>query len=394
MFEDDHGGGDASKNERQCFVAALQAVDRFLDEFVTAIEGAVDPHNPQAMARFIGRMTRDNVVRNALPKYAAGTGFAKTWRAMALLSNAATNTCTREMATAAHRALQYSDDTHRAQHTDNTANTDNATPVTNESTDTDTTPIPLYLAAARAKPRAINRLPTPNTPNHATCSPPNTHTYTAKLRTTAARLTDSLTGHEEKHLMQVTSDVPLASPSHLRAIFKVSGITRPLAVIPTDNPNNALVCAAGTTLDQIATGYANFAKVSKAAGRSPPTLHFERIEDPACKLQKPDDARLLLRALRREIRRLEAEDCTWRPRVYFARRIREFENSVYTKCFQLDANATISAMPPPPTPPLANKRPRWLSQTNNSAGEDDPSTERETMDTTDTAPTSGEPVRQ
>ncbi len=82
----------------------LSAADDFLDTVVAAIEDMVDPHNERSLSQFFDKMDRDNVIKNKLPKYAADTRFAKTLKALATLSIAATKACTTEMATAAHRA--------------------------------------------------------------------------------------------------------------------------------------------------------------------------------------------------------------------------------------------------------------------------------------------------
>ena len=88
---------DLRKKERECYSKLLSVIDTFLDLAVTAIEDVVNPHNQLDLLTIFRMMTKDNMVKNSLPKYAAGTGFAKTLNALATLSVAAANTCTAEM---------------------------------------------------------------------------------------------------------------------------------------------------------------------------------------------------------------------------------------------------------------------------------------------------------
>ncbi len=53
------------------------------------------------------------------------------------------------------------------------------------------------------------------------------------LRRQAARMSEKLVGHEGKGLMEIKSDTPMASPAHLRQVFKFSGARAPFAVLPT-----------------------------------------------------------------------------------------------------------------------------------------------------------------
>ena len=93
--------------QRKLFSAALAATDEFLEKFVEVVEEAVNPHDEHALTQFFATICKDNVIRNKLPKYAAGTGFAKTLQALVTLSATATQTCTSGMAAAA-QAVQYS----------------------------------------------------------------------------------------------------------------------------------------------------------------------------------------------------------------------------------------------------------------------------------------------
>ena len=70
------------------------------------VEEAVNPHDEHALNQFLATMCKYNVIRNKLPKYAAGTGFAKTLQALVTLWTTATQTCTPGM-TAAAQAVQY-----------------------------------------------------------------------------------------------------------------------------------------------------------------------------------------------------------------------------------------------------------------------------------------------
>ena len=139
------------------------------------------------------------------------------------------------------------------------------------------------------------------------------------------------TGHEEKHAMKIESDALLASASHLGAKLKFSGITRLLDILRTDDPNRALICAAGHVLDNIATRYDNFRAISSSSGGKLPSLPIERINHPARSTSNFDDAGTTLRSLRREIRRLEAIECNWKPILYFARPLRTIEQALYAK---------------------------------------------------------------
>ena len=71
-----------------------------------------------------------------------------------------------------------------------------------------------------------------------------------------------------------------------------------------------------------------------------------------------------------------------------------FERALYTKCSQLNAGDTPTAMPPPPPVPQSNKRPRHIPMGNDNNENDDvtpntteahhdPATMNTAMDTSD-----------
>ena len=77
------------KSNREGYLVILSTVDRFINTAIATIENHVDPHDKRALTTFFLKMARDNVVKSNLPKYAAGTGFAKTLNALTTLSAAA-----------------------------------------------------------------------------------------------------------------------------------------------------------------------------------------------------------------------------------------------------------------------------------------------------------------
>lgn len=149
--------------ERERFSVVLTAADLLIDTMATALEVFVDPHNEKALSAFFAKMAKGNITKKHLLKYAAGTGFAKALKALATISRTATNTCTREMATAAHDIATTNADT------------------TNAGADPELTP---YLCATRAAPRPMGRLPTAH---HTSTAINDAIAFSSKLR---ARMTD------------------------------------------------------------------------------------------------------------------------------------------------------------------------------------------------------------
>ena len=68
--------------ERQAFLDILSTIVTFLNNAISTIEQHVDPHDERALTAFFSRMAKENVVKCNLPKYAAGTGLAKTLNAL------------------------------------------------------------------------------------------------------------------------------------------------------------------------------------------------------------------------------------------------------------------------------------------------------------------------
>ena len=186
----------------------LRVADEFIDTFVSAMETVIDPHDERALTNLILEMSKDNVTKAKLPRYAAGTTFAKILKALGTFSQAATSTCTPGMA----RAANYT----RGDNANNTNEDNNA--------GLNPRPSPLsYLHAAQKARKPITRLP-----SAAADGTPQTiaedATFSAKLRARAIRMNETWVGHEQKQLMQITSDTLFASPTHLRQILSFSGV--------------------------------------------------------------------------------------------------------------------------------------------------------------------------
>ncbi len=131
-----------------------------------------------------------------------------------------------------------------------------------------------------------------------------------------------------------------------------------MAILPTDDSTTVLVCAADSALGDIRDSYDNFVKVCRTTRREPPKLELKNASDPAVLMTSPAATRALLHTLRREIIRLEDRDCTWRPRRYFAPRLREIEQLTHAKCVAFEGEEAPEALPPGPYSTRPNKRTR------------------------------------
>ena len=358
---------------RARFAKFLSAADTFLNSYVECFEDFVDPHNEAAVTAMFKRMATDNVVRAHLPKFAAGTAFSTTLRALATLSLSATTTCTHQMATAAHNAHTA---TATRQHTvarnENVTtipSANNATPDTTTTTalpNTAPTPddaIVSYLTVARKsrKPKPIHRLPPPTPTRISPDSDANN--YSTKLRSAAARISATWIGHEQKNLLEAASDTPLTNPSHLRQILTFSGIRAPIAVLPTDDSTKTLICAADSVLDKVKKSFDNFVKVCDGNPTRIPKLIFTKVRESDIAKANAADTRRNLNAIRKEVLRLEAVDCTWRPRGYFASRLRELEKAVHNRCTQIEGDGAPPQFPDNPHSLRPNKRTRPTDET-------------------------------
>ena len=100
------------------------------------------------------------------------------------------------------------------------------TPVDADNPPTPSEKLTPYLQAARKAPKPLTRL----LPAAAGGRPKTIvvdATFSAKLRHKAERMTATWVGHEPKNLMEIKSDTPLASPTHLRQILSFSGVRPP-----------------------------------------------------------------------------------------------------------------------------------------------------------------------
>ncbi len=182
--------------------------------------------------------------------------------------------------------------------------------------------------------------------------------FSRKLREEAENMTVNLIGHATKNLMQVTSDTAPASPTALCRIRTFSGVKAPLAVLRTDDASAVLVCAADSMLAGIQLGYENFTTVWESSRRKPPKFCFTPIPDPAAAANNPNVAKSMLAAIQREVLRLEAVECTWKPRRYFAMRLRELEKQMHAKCVTLEGDGAPPTFPDNPYAQRPNKRVR------------------------------------
>ena len=89
----------APEAKREKLSHVLDLVDQYLSRVGASLLDLVDPHDEQALVRLFVKMTSDPVIRYHTSTYVAGTGFAKTLKALAHFSMAATNDCSVEMAT-------------------------------------------------------------------------------------------------------------------------------------------------------------------------------------------------------------------------------------------------------------------------------------------------------
>ncbi len=290
------------------------------------------------MTPLFARMTRDNVVKNHLPKFAAGTRFARTLRALATLSHAATEGCVQEMAIAAHN-LHKTSAAHNNADTDtenaDAENPNNTTHSSNAATNSDDQrpdapnapnapvhvgqphsthdPLASYLAIERRapKPRRVHRIPAVGTHTQSPLATSNAAptVYSAKLRAHATRMTNTWLGHETKNLLLITSDAPLATPTHLRQILSFSDLEAPLAVLPTTDSSKVLLCAADSVLESAQQSYDTFTEVCKSSRRKPPQLVFSPLSEEQIASADTHTARLTLHAVRKEVLRLESANC-------------------------------------------------------------------------------------
>ncbi len=166
-------------NHRKTFTGILATTDAFVDDLVSAIETVTNPHNEKQLTELFRTMAKDNVIRSKLPRYAAGTGFAKMLSALQTLSHIATKACTPEIAQAAHKMG-----------TDNELLQANTDEPTDPSSPQRTTPHRNYHNALRKTPRPLSRLPTAGV-GGARQPIPTDATFSSKLRMTAARMTDT-----------------------------------------------------------------------------------------------------------------------------------------------------------------------------------------------------------
>eukprot|EP00171_Calliarthron_tuberculosum_P023117 IDg23117t1 len=178
-------------------------------------------------------------------------------------------------------------------------------------------------------------------------------------------MTDTWVDREAKNLMEFTSDTALASPTHLRQILSFSGVRAPIAVIPTDDRTKVLVCAADSALDDVQTSCEHFVAVSHTSRRNPPIMQFKKIADPAAVTDNSNAARNLLFAIRNEVERLEKGTCTWRPKRFFAARLRGLEKSFHARCAHFEGNG----VPPPLAPAMQANKSLKRSRSSGSAME-------------------------
>ena len=364
---------DEKTRKREVYAQVFAETIRFLETMSTTLEQTIDPRDPHAISRFFAEMADDITVDAKLPTFAAGTMCSSILRGMHTLSRKATAQCAPRMATAAGVTWRHGNRLTN-NYTPFTGGSPTATappeaaPPHNVAAGTDTDAphdAAPYLNAARGNARPISRLPTVHR-NHSTVDPApiaeNT-TFSAKLRARAAHLTDSLVGPEQKNLIEITSDTTLVSPTQLRNVLALGGIETAIAVLPTDDSRRAFVCAGDSTLDKIKVSYDNFVKLSRASRRQPPALSFRRITDVSQIAGNPGDAKTSLRALRREIARLEGQECKWPPRHHFSRRIREMEAEVHASCTNFHGTNAPPALAPYTVQPRPNKRVRSTPDT-------------------------------
>ena len=354
---------------RKMYSQVFHEAHRFLETMSTIIHPHIDPRDSKALSQFFTKMSEDITVDAKLPSFAAGTMCANILDGLAILTRKATKRCTPRMARAAHTTWQHTDtgrhngapDTNDVNNTPNagtspTNDTSHGHPIQPNPTDS----IAPYLRAARKPARPLGRLPIVHRDNSVTLQKALAEgtTFTGKLRARAARVTDTLIGPEQKNLLEITSDTTLASPTQLRQVLKLGGITTPIAVLPTEDNRRAYVCASDSTLDKIGDSYANFTKLSRASRRQPPILKFRKIGGVEDLTSSTTHAQETVRTLRREIHRLENDDCAWSPRLHFARRLREIETTVHAKLVHLDGNEAPAALAANPRTHRPNKRSR------------------------------------
>ena len=305
-------------------------------------------------------------MRAHLPKYATGTTFETTLRALAKLSHAATVHCSPIMAAAAHAMHDHSTTaTEKSTETAPGADNDNhrtSPPKDNASNQQKTNePIASYLAIVQRPPTPpkITRIPraagTDITQPSAALDVSQA-VYSSKLRTQEAKLNNKLLGDEEKNLLLVESDAPLAAPTHLRHILTFGGIGAPLVVLPTTDSTKMVVCAPDSALSAATRCYETFTDVCRSERRRPPKISFKAIS--VAQLASADQltARLILHAIRKEGPRLESTSCEWKTRHYFARRLLELENIVHGRCVALEGEGAPLVFPENPQLQRRNKR--------------------------------------
>ena len=312
---------------RTRFAKFLSATDTFLNSYFECFEDIVDLHKEAAVKAMLKRKATDNVVRAHLPKFSAVAAFSTTLRALATLSLSTTTTCRHQMATAAYNAHAST-----AAHQHSSARNENVTAIhsapgtTTAPPNTAHTPddaIVSYLTVSREsrKRKPIHRLPPPTPTRISTDSDANN--CSAKLRNAAARISTTWIVHEQKNLLEAASDIPLTNPSHPRQILTFSGIRAPIAVLPTDDSAKNLIFAADSVLDEVKKSFNNFVKVCDGNPSRIPKLTFTKVQESNIVKANTAATRRNLNAIRKEVLRLEAVDCTWRPRGYFASHLRE-----------------------------------------------------------------------
>ena len=279
--------------------------------------------------------------RSLAPLFANGTNFATTLRVLNTLSFQATKMM------------------HPNTDSDANANTLTSAQVGNNAQAgpaAPNAPAP-YLQAARSAPRPISRLaaivPHQQAPPPIATDMPLAPKFVQHVSRTAARMM----GYESKRFMRVKADRPLNGPAQFRNALNIGGFPGTSVVIPTAHNDVLYVCAAESALGTTAEAYKRFKEVSRRAGIAVPNIHTELLDELTPPGMTDNELRAMKMHLQAEVQRLDSELLNWRPKFYFAQRIR-------AEIAKIDArlNTTMELDNEDASPERPNKRPHNAHQ--------------------------------